>query len=145
MIRFEEIDENSEYGDLRVSEAQKGTVAEIPVILARAYIYRKRHSHAYLICAGETPVGMALYYDYDDEEYTLAELFIDERYQRRGYGTEAVEKLLREMQEDGRFQKVYLFYTKGNEAARRLYEKFGFREIVANDEAVGMELEFPQK
>jgi len=142
MIHFEEIDKDTDYGYLRVSEAQKGTVAEIPIILARAYLYRNYHSHAYLIRADKTPVGMALYYDYDNgKEYTLAELFIDERYQRRGYGTEAVKKLLEEMRADGRFQKVYLSYTRGNETARRLYEKFGFQEIVADDEEVGMELE----
>ena len=85
MIRLEAIDETNWRYPLRVSEAQKAYVAGTAALLARAYAYRRLHSRAFLVCDGETPVGMGLYYDCPElDAYDLSQFFIDERYQGRG-------------------------------------------------------------
>ena len=62
-----------------------------------------------MICDGDTPVGMGLYYDMPDMEcYDFSQIFIDERFQGNGYGKAAVKLVLEEMRQDGRFSKVDL-------------------------------------
>ena len=120
---------------LEVSEAQKGFVAPPEVILARAWAYRNERANAFMIYADDTPVGMALYYD-DDEYgcYDLSQLFIDERFQGRGYGSEALRQLLEMMTADGRYPKVSLCYIDGNTESERLYGKFGFYRTYEEEE-----------
>lgn len=115
---------------LKVSPEQERFVASPAVLLARAYAYREQGSRAFVIYDGDTPVGMALYYIWYDEDgcgaYDFSQLFIDERYQHRGFGLEAARQILDMMREDGRFERATLCYIEGNDEARRLYEKLGF-------------------
>lgn len=115
---------------LKVSAEQERFVASPAVLLARAYAYREHGGRAFVIYDDETPVGMALYYYYFDEDgrgaYDFSQLFIAERYQGRGFGTKAAEMILDLMREDGRFDTVTLCYIEGNDEARRMYEKLGF-------------------
>lgn len=127
MVRLEEIDPGNWRPGLKVSEAQKPYVSDGAGLLARAYAYRKSRSNALVIYDDEIPVGMALYYDLDEmEAYDFSQFFIDERYQRKGFGFEAACQVLERMERDGRFDKVYLCCIDGNEAAKRMYEKLGF-------------------
>lgn len=127
MIRLEEIGPGNWRSGLKVSEAQKQYAADSAGLLARAYAYRKNRSCALLICDDEIPVGMALYYDLDElEAYDFSQFFIDERYQKKGFGMEAARQVLERMERDGKFDKVYLCCLEGNEAAKRVYEKLGF-------------------
>ena len=43
---------------------------------------------------------------------------------------------------DGKYNKVVLCYFEGNEAAKRLYEKFGFVETDRDEDEIIMELVF---
>ncbi|MBD5080205.1 MAG: GNAT family N-acetyltransferase [Ruminococcaceae bacterium] len=127
MIRLEKITPDNWRSGLRVSEAQKSFVADSAVLLARAYAYRESRSNAFIICNDDTPVGMALYYDCEElGVFDLSQFFIDERYQGKGYGFEAMEVILDMMKEDGKYNRVELCYIEGNDAARKLYEKLGF-------------------
>lgn len=113
--------------DIKVSESQKRFVSDDMRLLARAYAYRESRSNAFIIYDGDIPVGMALYYDCDERKaYDLSQLFIDERYQGRGFGTEAVQQILEIMKSDGKYDKVILCYIEGNTAAKGMYEKLGF-------------------
>lgn len=77
MIRLEAIDETNWRYPLRVSEAQKAYVAGTAALLARAYAYRRLHSRAFLVCDGETPVGMGLYYDCPElDAYDLSQFLL---------------------------------------------------------------------
>ena len=90
MIHLEPITVDNWRTRLAVSEAQREYVANSTVLLARAYAYRDMGSYACMIFNDDTPVGMALYYDCPElGEYVLSQLFIDERYQGRGYGRAA--------------------------------------------------------
>ena len=112
---------------LKVSESQKRFVSDDMRLLARAYAYRESRSNAYVIYDDDVPVGMAIYYDCDElNAYDFSQIFIDERYQGKGFGTEATQQILKIMESDGKYDKVVLCYIDGNEAAKNMYEKLGF-------------------
>lgn len=141
MIRLIDIDPDNWRLGLRVAQEQEHYVANSAVMLARAYAYRKQRSRAFVIYEDETPVGMGLYYDLPDMEcYDFSQFFIDARYQGKGYGKAAVKAVLDAMRKDGRYGKVDLCYIEGNNAAKKLYEGFGFVEIDRDGEEIGMEL-----
>lgn len=141
MLKLIDIDPGNWRSGLQVAEQQKRYVADRTVMLARAYAYRRQRSRAFIIYADETPVGMGLYYDLPDMEcYEFSQLFIDVRYQGRGYGKEAVKMVLDAMKADGKYSKVSLCYIEGNEAARKLYESFGFAETERDEDEIVMEL-----
>lgn len=127
MLRLETVGPENWREDLRVSEPQRRFVSDAMKLLARAYAYREHGSRAYVIYDGDVPVGMALYYDCEElGAYNFSQLFIDERYQGKGFGTEASQQILERMKADGRYDKVVLCYIDGNEAAKSMYEKMGF-------------------
>ena len=140
MIHLVDIDPGNWRLNLKVSESQKTYVANSAVMLARAYAYRDQRSRAFVIYDDETPVGMGLYYDLPDLEcYDLSQIFIDERYQGRGYGRAATKLILNAMKQDGKYSKVDLCYIEGNDAAKKLYESFGFAEIDRDEDEIIME------
>lgn len=127
MLQLIEVDENNWRLGLKVSKTQEKYVSDSMKLLARAYAYRRCRSKAYVIYKNELAVGMALYYDCEPlSAYDFSQLFIDERYQGRGYGLEASQMLLELMKSDGRYNKVVLCYIEGNNAVKSLYEKLGF-------------------
>ena len=141
MIRLVDIDPGNWRFPLEVSVEQKRYVASPAVLLARAYAYRNRRSRAYLVYDDDTPVGMGLYYDEPEFNcYDFSQFFIDRRYQGRGYGRAATQMILDTLKKDGRYNKVVLCYIEGNEAAKKLYESFGFQEIDRDEDEIIMEL-----
>jgi diamine N-acetyltransferase len=141
MIHLVDIDPGNWRLKLEVAESQKHHVANSSVMLARAYAYREQRSRAFVIYDDETPVGMGLYYDLPDLDcYDLSQIFIDERYQGRGYGRAATKLILDAMKQDGKYNKVDLCYIEGNDAAKKLYESFGFVEIDRDEDEIIMEM-----
>ena len=135
MIRLETVNPDNWRLRLKVSDAQKSFVADSATILARAYAYRESRSKAYVIYNDTLPVGMALYYDCAElNAYDLSQLFIDERYQGNGFGIEATKQILDKMKSDSKYDKVMLCYIDGNEVAKNMYEKSGFKLTGDRDE-----------
>ena len=68
----------------------------------------------------------------------FSQLFSDQRYQGRSLGEQAALLTLDELRADGRFEQVCLCYVEGDDPARRLYEKLGFRPTgeVDGDEVI---------
>ena len=142
MISLEDIDAGNWRIPLSVSKDQEQYVASTTTILARAYAYREQRSRAFVIYDNETPVGMVLYHDEDSlDAYIFSEILIDERFQGKGYGTAATKLVLDRMKEDGRYHKVVLCYIEGNDAAKKLYEQFGFVETDRDEDEIIMELD----
>ena len=138
-MRLEPIGPDNWRHKLAVREDQKGFVSDPNRILARAYAHRRQRSQAKLILEDETPVGMVMYFDWPEAgQYVFSQLFIDQRYQGRGLGEQAARLTLDELRADGRFEKVCLCYVEGDDPARRLYEKLGFRPTgeVDGDEVI---------
>lgn len=127
MIHLETITPDNWRLGLSVSEEQQEYVSDSAGILARAYAYRNDRSRAYVIYDDEVPVGMAMYHDLDEwKAYDFSQFFIDQHYQRKGYGIEAAQLILEEMKADGKYDRVVLCYIDGDDAAKCLYEKLGF-------------------
>lgn len=141
MVRLVDIDPGNWRLDLKVAESQKTYVANSAVMLARAYAYRNQRSRAFIIYDDETPVGMGMYHDCPElNAFDLSQLFIDERYQRKGYGKAATKLVLGAMKQDGKYGKAVLCYIEGNNAARNLYAGFGFAETDRDEDEIIMEL-----
>ena len=143
MIHLIDIDPGNWRLGLKVSEAQKNYVADPYTMLARAYAYREQRSRAFVIYHDETAVGMGMYHDCPEyDAFDLSQIFIDERYQGRGYGRAATKLVLDAMKQDGKYKKAILCYIEGNNAARKLYEGFRFVEIDRDEDEIIMELSF---
>lgn len=128
MVRLVSIGPDNWREELAVREDQRRFVSDPMRLLARAYAHRAQRSQAKLILDEDIPVGMLMYFDWPEAgKYVFSQLFIDQRYQGRGLGIQAARLALDEMRTDGRFKKVCLCYVDGDEPARQLYEKLGFR------------------
>lgn len=135
MIRLEPIGPDNWREPLEVREDQRRFVSDPNRLLARAYAYRDLGGQARLIVDGGVPVGMLLWHDWPEAgRYVFSQLFIDRRYQRRGFGITAARLALDEMRADGRYSRVCLCYVEGDEPARLLYEKLGFSPTGEEDE-----------
>ena len=135
MIHLEDITPDNWREELKVSKEQERYVSDAMKILARAYAFRNQRSYACIIYEEGEPIGMALYYDCDElQAYDFSQLFIDERYQGRGFGKEAAKLILDRMKRDGKYSEVVLCYIEGNEAAKEMYEKLGFYHTGEADE-----------
>lgn len=141
MIHLVDIDPGNWRLGLTVSESQKNFVSDSYAMLARAYAYREQRSRAFVIYDDETPVGMGMYHDCPElDAYDLSQLFIDERYQGNGSGKASTKLVLDAMKQDGKYSKVILCYIEDNDAAKKLYERFGFVEIDRDEDEIIMEL-----
>lgn len=130
MIHLETVTPENWRLGLRVREDQRRFVSDSAGILARAFAYRNSRSRAFVIYNDDLPVGMAMYHDFDYEDehaYDFSQFFIDQRYQGNGFGYEAAALILQMMKDDGKYDDVILCYVEGDIAARKLYEKLGFR------------------
>lgn len=129
MIHLVDIDNETGDTSLEVAEDQQNYVCNSLVMLARAWLHRKLRPRVFNVYDNDTAVGMGMYLDDPDKDaYDFCQLFIDKRYQRRGYGKAAVELVLNEMRKEGKYSKVSLCYVEGNDASRKLFEQFGFIE-----------------
>ncbi|MBR5258855.1 MAG: GNAT family N-acetyltransferase [Clostridia bacterium] len=146
MIHLETVTPNNWRLGLKVRDDQLSYVSDSAGILARAYAYRESRSRAFVIYSDELPVGMAMYHDWDEEKaYDFSQFFIDQRYQGRGFGYEAAKQILEMMKQDGKYDRVCLCYIEGDDPARKLYEKLGFRHTgEAYEDEITMELSLKQ-
>lgn len=128
MIHLETITPENWRLGLTVRDDQRRFVSDSAGILARAFAYRENRSQAFVIYNKNIPIGMAMYHDLDDwKVYDFSQFFIDQRYQGNGFGYEAAKQIIQMMKDDGKYDKVVLCYIDGDEAARKLYEKLGFK------------------
>ncbi len=115
---------------LRVRDDQKNFVASNAVSLAQLNFLE--HFHAKGIYHGEKMIGFALYgLDDDDHEYWIYRMMIDQKYQGKGYGKEAVKLVIEDIRtlKENHHQTITLSYEPTNEHAKRIYEKMGFKEV----------------
>ncbi len=75
-------------------------------------------------------------YDYDVPEYDIWHMMIDESVQGRGYGGEALDRVIEYIRTKpfGDSNRVALACNKHNEIARKLYESRGFSATGNEDE-----------
>ena len=134
--------------DLRLTKEQKGYLPDNVSNLALAGVIREAGFHVFTfgIYLGEKPIGFVMIgydipldpeddlnekYWFTRDSYFIWRFMIDKRYQRKGYGKQALELIL-DFIRSGPCRKAkyaWLCYANDNEAARRMYAGFGFEEV----------------
>ena len=154
MVRIEKINAKNVWDILKlhVSKEQEPFVAPNGLSLIEAYIAIIGNGHAFPfgVFEDEVPVGFVMVgYDVDESfenppqiaygNYSIWRLMIDEKYQRRGYGRQALRLALEFVRTFpcGKAEYCYLSYEPENAGAKRLYSEFGFQE---NGEMDGEEI-----
>ena len=145
MLRMERVNGKNVWDILRlqVAEDQKNFVAENSRSIIEAYTVITANGHAFPfgLYDGDVPVGfLMISYDKDDYwddapavasgNYFLWRLMIDQRYQGKGYGREAVKLALDFVRTKpcGDADFWWVSYEPENSIARELYRSFGFVE-----------------
>ena len=122
--------------NLKLAPGQERFVSHPVRSLAQAYVYREQ-CQPFGIYEGDTMVGYVMViYDYDIPEYDIWHMMIDESYQRRGYGSAALDLVLDYIKTKpfGSSNRVTLTCNKDNIQALILYNSKGFTETGAEDE-----------
>ena len=130
MVKLTDITEDNwfEVASLTVKDSQKEFLALAIGILARGYVYRDCNARVFAIENDDTIVGVALTREFTDEPlgYDLQQFMIDQRFQRKGYGSAALGLILDELRKEAHFDHVEVCVKKEDAAAIHLYQKYGF-------------------
>ena len=141
-IRLEKVNDDNfiDLMHLEVAESQKDYVASNTVSMAQAYatVASGRFVQCFGIYDGDTAVGFAMIGHRSEEYEGMAEVYrhsyylwrfmIDQRYQGKGLGRDALKLLLDYVLTfpDGKEDTWSTSYDGVNEAAKHLYSSFGF-------------------
>lgn len=108
---------------------EENFVAANAVSLAQAWLYREDEDvFPFAIYHNETPVGfMLLEEDMEEELLILWRIMIAPEYEGRGFGTAAVELLIRYARDSGLYRALDLDFAPDNVHARHIYDKLGFQ------------------
>ncbi|WP_417899640.1 GNAT family N-acetyltransferase [Bacillus haimaensis] len=131
VIKLRKIDESNwkEAINLKVSEKQKEFVASNVYSLAQFQFLK--NFKAMGIYLEEQMIGFAMYgIDSDDGHYWIYRLMVDEAYQGRGVGKQALGLILEDIKADNinNIPFVILGFNPENKVAKQVYEKAGFVE-----------------
>jgi len=121
---------------LRVAPGQERFVASVEGSFLDAERYPEALARFWAAYDGETPVGFVMISDGIPEDvleadptlvgpYFLWRLLIDERYQRRGYGTAALDAVVKYVVGRGGHE-LLTSYTSGEGSPGPFYERYGF-------------------
>ena len=121
---------------LKLAPGQEEFVSHPIRSLAQAYVYRNQ-CQPFGIYAADKMVGYVMViYDYDVPEYDIWHMMIDESEQGRGYGREALDRVIDFIRTKpfGASDRVALTCNKKNPVAKKLYESKGFAATGVEDE-----------
>ena len=150
MLRLEKINGKNVWDilKLKVAENQRHFVSSNDRSIIEAYTTIAGNGYAFPfgIYDDDTPIGfLTIGFGTDDywddappvatDNYNLWRLMIDEQYQNKGYGREAVKLALEFIKSlpCGKAEYCWLSYEPENDIARHLYHSFGFVETGEKD------------
>ncbi|HNX13788.1 MAG TPA: GNAT family N-acetyltransferase [Oscillospiraceae bacterium] len=132
MIRLISVNEDNwiEISKLSVTDEQKEFLDSPIGIIARGYVYRNQNARVLGIADNDQIIGITLVKDLDEEPacYDLQQFMIDQRFQNKGYGTEALKQFLIMLGKEGKYKCVEVCVNKADTPALRMYEKVGFQD-----------------
>jgi diamine N-acetyltransferase len=118
---------------LQVAREQQELVASNAVSIAEAHFAPNAWFRA--IYAGDVPVGFVMVADFAEERCAwLWRLMVDARYQKCGYGSEALRMVIERAKAMPAIRTMYLSYAPKDGNAAPFYRRLGFRETGAVDE-----------
>jgi diamine N-acetyltransferase len=107
--------------------------------LAQAWLYRDAGDvYPFAIYNDDEPVGFMMLDEDDDGSLVIWRIMFPEEHTNKGYGSEAIRKIIALAKESGKYPRIIIDYVEGNDRARHVYEKLGFRDTgeVENNEHV---------
>jgi diamine N-acetyltransferase len=114
---------------LKVHPHQENWVASNAVSVAQSRFHLDWLNLA--IYDEDTPVGYALCGADTDGSFWIIRLMIDAEHQKKGYGREAIQKLIERFKNDpqlAHLKEIRISFVPSNEVARKLYLSVGFSE-----------------
>jgi diamine N-acetyltransferase len=115
---------------LRVSPSQELFVSSVAEALVEATEHPGAHAITWGVYAEDLPVGFVMIADeVDAPEYVpqyLWKLFIDERYQRHGYGTAALDQVVEYFRARPDVTMISTSAVEGEGGPIPFYERYGF-------------------
>ncbi|WMJ22498.1 GNAT family N-acetyltransferase [Paludicola sp. MB14-C6] len=128
MIAFKQITEHNfeECIALTVREHQKTYVSTNVYSLAEAWLYPNA-AFPFAIYEEENMVGFIMF-AYEDGKYYICRFMIDEKYQQKGYGKDALKSAIQYLIDTYQVTEIYLSVEPDNVVAKGLYQSVGFLE-----------------
>ena len=130
MINFRAITEDNFGTIIRMKRPDnEGFVASNAYSLAQAWLYRDNNDvYPFAIYNEEEPVGfMMLDEDLEERCLVIWRIMFPEEHQNKGYGTEAIKKIVELARESGKYDFMILDYVPENKIAEHVYTKIGFK------------------
>lgn len=146
MVNFRKITEENFDAIIKMKRPEgENFVASNAVSLAQAWLYRDEGDvFPFAIYNDDTVVGfMLLEEDIEDERLDLWRIMLPPEHEGKGYGTAAVELMIRYAKDSGRYKRIGLLCSPANHNARHIYDKLGFQptgEICFGDVEMRLEL-----
>lgn len=121
---------------LRLAPGQEQFVSHPIRSLAQAYVYRNQCQPFGIYVTGKMVGYIMVIYDYNVPEYDIWHMMIDASEQGRGYGSEALDRIIAYIRTKpfGDSDRIALTCNKNNTSARKLYERKGFSATGVEDE-----------
>lgn len=121
--------DNWRHLNFELHEGQKKFVADVPLILARAYVYREQNACVHIIVNKGTPVGLISQWDYVENgacRCILDQFLIDKNFQGLGLGKSALKAWIALQKSQKKYQSIDLCYKEDDLIAKHLYDCMGF-------------------
>lgn len=122
--------------NLHLAPGQERFVSHPIRSLAQAYVYRNQCQPFGIYADGKMVGYVMIIYDWDVPEYDVWHMMIDESAQGRGFGSEALDRVIEYIRTKpfGDSDRVALTCNRDNPVARGLYESRGFAATGVEDE-----------
>jgi len=131
-MEYREIDKKNPPLDvlnLSLKDTQKMYLDPVPVMLKEYENSEEWKAFAIQLDDKEsTTVGFAIVGSTGIDNTWIEDLMIDEKFQGKGYGTEAIKHLIKYLVASYSIDHIYLSCYPDNAYALRLYEKIGFKK-----------------
>lgn len=131
---FRDIDADNEatVRKIKVKDGQEAFIETVAECLEEAVMYSEWHPVA--IYNADEMIGFAMYGAFGENKDTwIDRIIIDEKFQGRGFGKQAMKQLIEIVSNAYGVDTVYLSIIEENEAARLLYEGLGFEDMNERD------------
>lgn len=135
VVTLQEITETTlgDFLKLKVEEGQTRFVASNAVSIAQAHFSGKAWFRG--IVADEVPVGFVMLSDDPEKpEYFLWRFMIDARYQRLGFGRQAIARLIEHVKTRPRATVLLVSCVEGDGSPIAFYESLGFKLTGAHED-----------
>ena len=123
--------------ELELEPSQEGNLPSNAYSIAESTLSETFHPRA--ICLDGKVVGFLMYQfgevgDFDEDECTIWRFMIDRSRQNQGIGKVAMGLALDEIRAHNRCKLVDIYYGSENTAAKKVYARYGFKEVGRRDD-----------